>query len=169
MKRHAWVLGGMLALQPMLAQATILVLIEGVPGPGMTAPYQGWHLAESASWNLDRANAAQPFKFTLSMRQKSAAMATIKQAAFSGALFKKLTIDVAAEFSGQGLKPIARLVCENATIGRFAFSGSGNDAPVTQLDLSCSRLLWEDFEYNFSTGAFIKSLKGEITFLSKTS
>lgn len=169
MKRHAWVVGGMLALQPMLAQAAIFVLIEGLPGPNMTAPYQGWHIAESASWGVERANAAQPFRFTLSMRQRSAAMATIKQTAFSGAPFKKLTIDVAADFSGQGLKPIARLICETATIGRFDFTGSGNDAPATQLDLNCTRLVWEDFEYNLQTGALVRSVKGEITFVSKTS
>lgn len=168
MKRRSWIPGAILALQPMLAQAGVYVLIDGVPGSSTTAPYQGWHHAKSVSWSVDRSNTGQPFKFTLVMEQNNASMATIKQAAFSGAILRKLTVDSTVTMGPASPKPLARLTCDGANIGKFAFSGQANDMPTTQLDLNCARLLWEDFEYNLMSGAFVKSLKGEITFLSKT-
>lgn len=169
MKRRAWVPGAILALQPLLAQAGVYVLIEGVPGASTAAPYQGWHSAESVAWSVDRSNTARPFKFTVVMEQNNASMATIKQAAFSGAILKKFTVDFTVTLGSASPKPLARLTCEGANLGKFAFSGQANHWPTAQLDLNCARLLWEDFEYSLTSGAFVKSLKGEITFLSKTS
>lgn len=167
MNRRGWILGALLTLVPALSQAAVFVWIEGIPGTSTLQPYVGWHRAMSYSWSLDRSTPEQ-FKLNLTMEQQGAGVGLIKQAAFNGASLKSIVIDDAVALSaGPSLTPITRFTCEEPTIRVFSTAGGSSNAPVFNLQLSCGKVAWEEFEYG-QGATVIKSTKGSWNFRTNT-
>ena len=166
MNRKALVLGGLLVLQPALAQAAVYVLIDGIPGSVTTQAYLNWHHGVSFNWAFDKANTTLPFKLDVVMSQRSANFASIKQAAFNGAGIKRIVIDQTVTVATGAPQPGTRLTCDGAVITAISFTSQSDYVPNVQLQLGCAKLLWEDFEYS-TQGIFLRSVKGETTFISK--
>jgi len=168
MTRRGLIFGALLALQPALAHAGLYMLVDGVPGGVITAPWTGWHPAMSYSVALDRSNSELPFQLTVTMERNAASVAAIQQAAFSGSAFRRIMLDNAAPLTATGtLLTFTRLTCEEAVIRSFASSANTGQAAVSQLVLSCGRLSWDEFDYN-NAGAATKAGKGSWNFRTNT-
>jgi type VI protein secretion system component Hcp len=166
MNRKALVLGGLLALQPALAQAALYVLIDGIPGSVIVASHLNWHEAIGVSWSYEKSNTAQPFRLQATLAQRTASFATIKQAAFNGASIKRIVFDQVRTVSSSQSVVVARLTCESAVISALAYSAQSDDLPMAQLQLGCAKLSWEDFDYS-QNGALLRSVKGEAAIPTK--
>ena len=167
MIRRGWILGALFALLPALAQAVVFVRIEGIPGAATQTPYSGWHRAVSYNWSLDRSTPEQ-FKLNLTMEQQGSSVGLIKQAAFNGSSLKSIVIDDSTTLSaGAALTPISRFTCEEPTIRVFSTAGGSSSPPAFNLQLSCGKVAWEEFEYT-TQGVLIKSIKGSWNFRTNT-
>lgn len=165
---RGWMFGALLALQPALAHAGLYMLVDGVPGGVITAPWTGWHLAMSYSVTLDRSKAELPFQLTVTMERNAASVATIQQAAFSGSAFRRIMLDNAASLAATGAQlTFTRLTCEEAVIRSFASSATSGQAAVSQLVLSCGKLQWDEYDYH-SNGTVAKAGKGSWNFRTNT-
>lgn len=143
--------------------------VDGVPGPATVQGYAGWFVVNDVSWNLERSNSAVPNSIIVSA-PVAAGFAPIAQASASGALFRKLVVDMAKPLgssSGQMLLTI-RLICEDAQIR--SFQGSiGDDDPTgsARLDIRCARLHWEYYDLG-ADGKIRQGLKGSWNFKNNT-
>lgn len=167
MKWKALVPGALLALLPSISNATLMVMVDGIVGPGKQAPYSGWFTADSFSWAHDRVNPTNPFGLTVSMKQFGIGFASIVQAAFSGASPKKVIIDVLTAGAQDQLMVISRLTCEEAQVRNSSTSGPGDNRPQVQFEFGCARFVWENFEMD-RTGAIISAGKGSWNFKTNT-
>lgn len=168
MKRPAWILGALLALLPAISNAALMVMVDGITGPSKLSPYGGWFLANSFSWGYERANTAKPFALTVSMEQSGIGFASIAQASFSGAILKKVVIDVLDATGSEGqFKVTTRLSCEEAQVRSSSTAGDYNDRPRLELGFSCARFTWENFEVD-KDGAVFNAGKGSWNFKTNT-
>jgi hypothetical protein len=159
MNRRAWIIGALLAVQPTLSHAELFILVDGVQGDVKQGNYAGWHTVQTFTWSYDRSNSTKPFSLNLTFEQQVASIASIKQMALSGAPLKRIIVDNAQHFSTTLITPIARLTCDEAAIRTFATFSDQTHAPKISLEIGCTKLTWEDFEYQ-STGTLLKSAKG---------
>jgi hypothetical protein len=159
--------GALLALQPTLAHAGLYMLVDGVPGGVTTAPWTSWHPALSYSLALDQSNSELPFQLTVTMERSAASVAAIQQAAFARSAFRRIILDNAAPLAAGAQLTFTRLTCEEAVIRSFASSANSGQAAVSQLVLTCGRLLWDEFDYN-NAGAATKAGKGSWNFRTNT-
>ncbi len=168
MKRPTWILGALLALQPAASNAALMVMVEGVAGPNKPAPYGGWFAADSFTWGYDRANTTKPFALALTMQQAGTGFASIAQATFSGAILKKIIIDVFS-FSGPDgqLTVYTRLTCEEAQIRKSSTAGGNDDLPQIALEFGCAKFGWENFDKG-KDGVVVSAGKGSWNFKTNT-
>lgn len=167
MSSRNWILVGLLALSPAIANANLLMMVEGVPGTATLAGYGGWFSLESLSWSIERpdvdANVQRSDSvpllptMTISLRQ-SANLAVVAQASGTGAIFRKIVFDNVSV--GAAVKLASRLTCENAEIRSFASTAEAGDGRSNvELSIRCGKLTWEFFDYN-DQGALVRSSKG---------
>lgn len=165
---RVWILGGLFALLPTVSNAALMVMIDGIAGPNRQAPYGGWFVAEAVSWGYERGNTAKPFALTVSMEQSGVGFANIAQAAFSGAILKKIVIDM-VEFIGQDgqLMVTSRLSCEEALLRSSNTAADSGDRPKVEFELSCAKFSWENFDAD-KNGAVFGAGKGSWNFKTNT-
>jgi hypothetical protein len=168
MTRRGWIFGALLALQPALAHAGLYMLVDGVPGAVTTAPWTSWHPALSYSLTLDQSKTELPFQLTVTMERSAASVAAIQQAAFARSTFRRIILDNAAPLAAPGSQlTFTRLTCEEAVIRSFGSSAAAGQPAVSELVLTCGRLLWDEFDYN-NAGAATKAGKGSWNFRTNT-
>lgn len=167
MIRRGWILAALLALSPAVSQAALLMLVDGVPGPSTFVGYAGWFSLESMQWNIDRANAT-PHKLNVTV-EVSAGTATLHQAAANGSLLKRIAVDQVATSSESGPVLIARLNCEEPIIRSSSTAHQPADQGIISLDIRCTRLFWEYFDYANGIGKpLTRAGKGSWNFKTNT-
>ena len=168
MKRTVLALGALLALLPAISNAALMVMVDGVAGPNKQSPYGGWFVADSFTWGYERANTAKPFAVTISMEQSGIGFASIAQAAFSGAILKKIVIDVVTVTGPENqLMVLSRLTCEEAQVRRSSTAGDEDDMPRFELEFGCAKFAWENFERG-KDGIVTSAGKGSWNFRTNT-
>lgn len=168
MKRTALMLGALLALLPTISNAGLMVMIDGVAGPNKQSPYGGWFAADSFAWGYERANTAKPFAVMISMGQSGIGFASLAQAAFSGAILRKIVMDVVTVTGPEGqLTVLSRLTCEDAQVRNLSTTGSNNDVPRIALEFGCTKFGWENFDRG-KDGIATSAGKGSWNFRTNT-
>jgi type VI protein secretion system component Hcp len=150
MIRRSWWLGACAALLPGLAQATALMLVDGVTGSAKLQGYAGWFEIRAYSWSIDRSKTAQPLQFNVEY-EWTAPASTLAQLAVTGTILKKIVIDQVAPIDG-GLLLVSRVTCDEASFRTTANSTSASDRSVGDLQVQCGRLQWEYFDYATNKG-----------------
>lgn len=167
MIRRVCILGACLALLPVVSQAAIMIMVEGVTGPNKPAPYTGWFVGDGFAWSSERSNPAKPFELSVSLAQSGTGFASLAQAAFGGALMTRIVIDNLGVNDAGSPALLSRLTCEGAVIRDMSTSGDADDAPNVELAFTCARFTTEHFEVDSKTGA-AKALKGSWNFKTNT-
>jgi hypothetical protein len=144
MIRRAWVLGGLLALSPAASQAALLMLVDGVTGNSTLTGYAGFFNLGSLQWNIDRSGTT-PHAVHVTL-EVSANTALLHHYAANGTIVKRIAIDQVAQ-QDTSVQLMARYICEEPVIRSTSTSHHADQRGVIALDIRCTRLAWEYFDY----------------------